>query len=261
MGTPTFRRLEQRALAAVEAETVQKDEFMGDFYRDFWKPSGRMPTWVTQSLADQVGACAECGYEPAFDDFIGEYSDRRYCSRKCRTEAHDDEYSRQCEWCGDMYDSEQDGGWILERDVCSMDCAEDVVKNDSDVEKFCKTHPGVDLDATVEKMKEAHDFWNDDSREFMQNFEHHAVYHGVCGVCEAEEDEATDGRWIEDLDETWFCSDHCAWDGIATYLTDITADQWSPWQTQQFLKDYLLSDLEDTGALNAALRAKGIRVP
>jgi hypothetical protein len=242
---------------ALDREVQDGDEF-SVFYERVWRPYG-VPDEVREALLDEFDACPECGEEPILDkdEYHGYWRRRAYCSEKCRSAAHDGEDDRECSGCGDWFDT-NNGYSFNGEDYCSDDCAWSAFENCHEVWVFFREkHKNLDQTAVMEKAKNL-EWWRcDGSQEVEDLLKEAAGQITHCEVCDNVID-VDEGRDIADMEDAAFCSDHCAWEGIAQYLDVLTNRQWSAYQAQQLLKDHVLWELEGPGRLDAALKQKGI---
>ena len=223
----------RRATQAVEGRVIIPGKPVigfDDFYEDFWKQKG-VPEEVVERLLDKYDECPQC-HHPIFDEVIGQ-SGTKYCSDECARAANDEynEYLRDCENCGDTYNSLDEGGYVMYHDVCSTDCAWDMI--DGYIRNLFRKHPEFDEDKTLEALKaenpgtgrRVYDApWYESSRQLEADLMECGVRILECDSCgRTGEETETEGFGIEDINDAtdedyWFCSEECAWKAILEYV-------------------------------------------
>ena len=258
LGKRVTQGLIQKATQKIMSGDADTDKVQA-FYEDFWKHKG-VPQEIQDKLVDdyRLPYCEKC-HHPIFENQTGQ-SGNEYCSEDCMDEADDrpNENLRDCEQCGESYDCEYDGYWVLgEESVCSRDCAWDYLENSRCYSGFFRDHPNADESATMEGVKRNNAPNYDNCREFQNALEEYAVYLNECAECgDTGPDE--DGHRVDDIDGGWFCDEECAWKAINDYVANYVAKEYTglagPTQVQTLVREnHQLYDLEDRRDLDRAI--------
>ncbi len=253
LGKRVTQGLIQKATQKIMSDEVDTDHLQA-FYEDYWKNKG-VPQEIQDKLVNDydLKECAKCSH-PIFDGQTGQ-SGSEYCSEDCMDDADDreNENLRQCEQCGETYDCEYEGYWVLgEESVCSEDCAWDYLEQSNCYTRFFRANPGYDETLTWSALKAGERPNYDSCREFQDALQDHGVVMHECHECGSHGD-GEGGHDIYDIDEGWFCDEECAWKAINDYIESYASGS-DTTKIQAYVRDNeQLYDLEGRRDLNQAI--------
>ena len=226
--------LVNRANQAVQDNDITQDGFgyLYDFLSDKLDESAMNTLWEYHEK------CSGCG-NPVLGHAEEGYRGT-YCDYDCR-EQHE-EYLRACDRCGTVFDYEDEGGYVMDEVVCSIECAESVIENNCP-----DAFGGYDEEGTIRNLQREADWpWYENCRTLRRDIERFGIELAYCERCGESSDDTID---VYDIGET-LCNPECAKEAIEEYAAN---EDLTPNEIAELLKNDIDS-LSGRGDLDSAIR-------